>query len=511
MTTVTPQSAAAAKNRNTRAASMASTLFVKLLNDKDPLDAKRNSGAWVVAVYILEKNPGLEVLRQNVMDKLISRFGRLRSVMTMDAKLQRAVFTDVDGEFDMNYHMPDISKETENFTRDQLFQYVGDLNSFQYDLTKPLWRYILIPKLADGRAAIISCVNHAVGDGLALIDVAEALYDPIPVDEPVKKNIKHQGKKPVVRKLDFLSQLGIFLYGAYFGLTLTFAKPDPPNILRLPDGQKPVGKKCLATAEPISLDRFKEIKDKMEGTTINDILMAVMTLTIKALFVEKGSYKPGERVTAQFPFSTRGVGEGGLDIYGEPHNKISYAFYNFQFEGDRLDAVWNTKHEIDSIKLSPAPYVMVQNVKVAMALLSDSKMMDLTAKVGNFGTAQLSNVPAPQGQVSTCGGVKIDEMGFFLFSPLSCYLGILTYNNVVNTAFNLDSGLGLDPKDLARHWNNEFDQLYKEVMEKAGSGTIPEPVFDTEYYRKIAKGFLYTLAVIAVYWMLSILRRRFAK
>ena len=46
-------------------------------------------------------------------------------------------------------------------------KYIGSLNEFKYELDKPLWRAILIPKLENGEAAIIMCTNHAIGDGLA--------------------------------------------------------------------------------------------------------------------------------------------------------------------------------------------------------------------------------------------------------------------------------------------------------------------------------------------------------
>jgi len=485
----------------TRTASEQSSLFAMMLHHDD-LVTKRNSAAWVVAVSILERNPGRETVRNLLNEQLVKKFFRFRSTLTLNEKSE-GIFHEVSvDDMDWDYHVPDLSQSTKGYTREQVYKFVSDLNEQKYDLSKPLFRYFLIPSMENGEAAIVSSINHAIGDGLALVAVTDGLHGL--VEQPAagtSLSVKHQGKKPVVNKLDYLSQLGIMLYGVFFAITLPLAKPDPPNPLRMPKGQKPLGQKRLAMAAPLSLDRVKEIKNKLPGTTINDVLMALMTMTLKAYFLDVGAYRKNDRVTAQFPYSMRDVGEGGLDKTGEPHNRVSYAYFNFDLlSKDRISTIWNTKHQIDVIKVSPAPLVVSWNVRLALRLFSKNTMMDLAAEGANFGTAQLSNVPAPQGQV-TFAGVKILDMGFFLFSPLACYLGILTYNNIVNAAFNLDSGLNVDPKDLAKHWNDEFEALYKDVMEKAGDGVIAEPPHDTSSYQKIGRNFLAFIGFILFYVM----------
>ena len=498
--TVTPSAAptdSTVQFRTKRKASAISTVMSKALFDKEA----KYAGAWIIGLTILEKNPGLDRLRELLRERLVSKYVRFRSQLVInekgEAEFHELDVADIDYE---SYHVPDLSELTsaKPWSRNELFEYLAKLNEFEYDLSRPLWRYLLIPNLENGEAAIISSISHAIGDGLALIEVLEGLYD----KPPSEQGIKHTGKKMPSSKFDFLTKLGIFLYGIYHGLSIPLARPDPPNKLRLKKGVKPLGKKLIASAQPIDLERVKEIKNKMEGTTINDVLMGLMTMTLKSFFTEEEpeNFKKNQRVTAQFPISMRGLGEGGLDAFGEPHNKISYAYFDFHFDGSRTDIIWDTKFQIDCIKISPSPVVVGFSAKLINNLLPTQLMLNLTRDAANLGSAQLSNVPAPQGQVSLLG-VKVVDMSFFLFSPLACYLGILTYNNKVVASFNLDSGLGVDPKILAKHWSKEFEELYKEVMSK--EGVLTPPKFDIEFYKKVSIG---TIGTIVAFISLIILR-----
>lgn len=484
-----------------RKASTTTTIFTKHLHD----ERMKKSGAWIIAISQLEGNPGLDAIKAKIKDKVFNKYVRFRSQLALNEK-REAIFVESPEPLDEAYHFHEESCD-QPWSIEQMNRYIGDLNDFEYDLSKPLWRIILIPKLENGQAASVLCVNHAIGDGLALVEVNESLYEPIPEEEHTSNEpIRHGGKKPPKRNMDMLSQMGVFLYGLFHGLSAPLSTPDPKTPLRLDQGLRPLGKKWIASAEPIDLNRVKQIKNKMAGCTINDVLMGLMTMTLKSFFLEeKPSFDLTTKVTASFPISMRAVGEGGLGLDGEPHNRISFAYFDFHFTGSRIDIVWQTKHQIDCIKISPSPLVVMWSLHLANMILPEKQMLDFTNDSANRGTAQLSNVPAPQRQVKVFGK-KVEQISFYLFSPLSVYLGILSYNGQVTAAFNLDSGLDVDPNKLTKHWNQEFEKLYEEVMSQPGD-TLPEPKHDTEFYRKVAIGFLSTIAAIIGMIVLSILVR----
>lgn len=483
-----------------RLGSAATTIFAKILFDKrhngkllgtkaeDGTQATAfNNGAWVIGLAVLDRAPSIEEVRERIRTKIIDRFVRFNAVLRMNV-WGASVFEELpaDTPIDWEYHVPDLSEMSAGWTTEDVHKYLASLNNYKYDLDKPLWRYLILPNLADGTCALISCINHVIGDGLALVSVTECLYD------PVEEDFKHGGKRPATggkSKFDLLTRLGVFVHGLGQGALVPISTTDAPNPLRLPKGQMALGTKRLALAKPLSLERVKDIKNKMEGVTINDVLMGVMTLTLRRLFNEERTRS--KNVTAQFPISMRRAGEGGLDpVFGEPHNNVSYAFFGFDLDlKDREESVWRCKQQIDLIKISPSPLMININTRIGSMLLPTGLMLDIANKVSNLGTAQLSNVPAPQKQVSMFNGCKVKDMNFFLFSPLACYFGILSYNGIVNAAFNLDSGLNVDPQRLANIWNDEFDALYAEIETKTKEGQqLVEPVQDVNYYRILGLG-----------------------
>jgi hypothetical protein len=159
------------------------------------------------------------------------------------------------------------------------------------------------------------------------------------------------------------------------------------------------------------------------------------------------------------------------------------------------------------VKISPAPLLMELNLKIGGLVLPNRLLLDIASYVALLGTAQLSNVPAPASEVTLFGGCRVLDLNFFLFSPLACYLGILTYNNRVNAAFNLDAGLGVDPKRMAELFREEFDLLRAEIAEKTQSVDVLKAPKrkDLGFYRGLGvitfAIILYIVASLSMAWL----------
>ncbi len=77
-----------------------------------------------------------------------------------------------DGEFDMEYHVRHLRLPEPGSMR-QLFDLATQLYLEPFDRTRPLWRFVLIDGLEDGRAALWSILHHAVADGIGQLRMAE--------------------------------------------------------------------------------------------------------------------------------------------------------------------------------------------------------------------------------------------------------------------------------------------------------------------------------------------------
>ena len=93
-----------------------------------------------------------------------------------------------DPEFDLGYHVRHIALPEPGSER-QLLDLAAQLYQDPYDRSRPLWYFVLIDGLEDGRGALFSKMHHSLADGIAGLRLSE-LYvdrsrdqpDPPPVD-----------------------------------------------------------------------------------------------------------------------------------------------------------------------------------------------------------------------------------------------------------------------------------------------------------------------------------------
>jgi WS/DGAT/MGAT family acyltransferase len=84
-----------------------------------------------------------------------------------------------DRAFDLDYHVRGIVLPAPGSFA-QLEQTIARLHGELLDRTRPLWQFIVIEGLADGRAALYSKVHHSALDGGAGMVLTKAMYDVTP-------------------------------------------------------------------------------------------------------------------------------------------------------------------------------------------------------------------------------------------------------------------------------------------------------------------------------------------
>lgn len=420
---------------------------------------------------ILEKDPGGTLLRDTLWKRL-THMGRFRSRLIVNRFGGKWVEFSEDQLIEMRdsgYLWSEVCPGG-TATREDINIVVNQGYTWEYDRHKPLWRCQYCPKLADGTAVLITTINHAIGDGISLIATLFSLKDD---DEDSRKtaaaaadrskSIVQHGKKVKGPTLGPITKVRAFSYGVVHGLTSSTWKPDPKNAFSMPDVTKPSSIKHVAQAEAISLEEMKAVKNRFPGVTLNDIMMACMTGAIRSYLQEVNDPAVQKKtlVRGAFPINLRSPHEPVLRN-GEPMNKWAYGMFKFDFNyKTRIELVWKVKRQIDKIKISPSPLIQHTLAKVLTKSMPRKLLLNQLLNMANLTTAQLSNVPGPQHEISICG-MKVKDLSFYLFTPVGLYIGVMSYNGKVTASVNVDGSTGVDAKQLAKHWKLEFEALKAE-------------------------------------------------
>ncbi len=87
-----------------------------------------------------------------------------------------------DHEFDLDWHLRRIGAPGDGSLRDLLDYFTPWLQD-GYDRRRPLWLYVVVDGLAEGRGALLSKIHHTVGDGESLVNMSLA-YTSLERDAP---------------------------------------------------------------------------------------------------------------------------------------------------------------------------------------------------------------------------------------------------------------------------------------------------------------------------------------
>ena len=138
----------------------------------------------VGAALVFEGGPGLT--RDAIVERLSTRLHLIpryrQRLEEPPLGLANPVWVD-DGDFDLDWHVRHATLPAPGGMA-ELEAFVGREMSRRLDRSRPLWELHVVDGLADGRAALVPKMHHALVDGVAAIDVGTVLLDPAP--EPIE-------------------------------------------------------------------------------------------------------------------------------------------------------------------------------------------------------------------------------------------------------------------------------------------------------------------------------------
>ena len=259
---------------------------------------------------------------------LVPRFRQRLVVPPLEAG--RPLWAD-DVNFNLSYHirhtaLPEPGGEA------QLKRLAGRVFSQQLDRSKPLWELWLVQGLERDRFALLTKTHHAMVDGVSGVDIGTVLFDLEPVPAPVAiedgwvpqpepgttelvaRGISEAATAPIklaeraieaVRHPESTARKAVEALEGVSEVFSGFAHPAPDVPLNQEIG--PHRRYVWARSE---LATFKAIKGSLGGT-VNDVVLAAVTGSIRNWLHQRGVRTEGLELRALVPVSIRAEDERG--------------------------------------------------------------------------------------------------------------------------------------------------------------------------------------------------------
>jgi WS/DGAT/MGAT family acyltransferase len=362
-----------------------------------------------------------------------------------------------DPDFDLEFHVRHIALPKPGDWR-QLCIQVARLHARPLDLNKPLWEmYVIegldqVEGLPPGCFAVLTKIHHAAIDGVSGVEVTAATHDLqidgtpsppeapwVPESEPTLlelslRAVMNNSQQPI-RFARILGEAAPPLIRT--ALESSFRRDDeaPAEVPRT-RFNGPVAPHRVFEASSFSLADIKQIRKRVEGCTVNDVILSIVGGTLRR-YLEHHLELPFETLSAFAPISTRRADEAG-----KAGNQVSGMFVALHTdERDpvrRLEKVYRTTRSSKEMTEAVGARNMTdvaQTMPGALAGLSGR----LIARTGLMSTMRpvahcvVSNVPGPQiplyftgARMVACFGLGLPMSGIGLFHAVLSYDGNIT-------------------------------------------------------------------------------------
>jgi diacylglycerol O-acyltransferase len=416
----------------------------------------------------------IEELRAHVGRRL-GRVPRLRQrVIEVPFGQGRPVWVD-DADFDIEYHVRLTSLPLPG-GKDQLLDLMSRVQAIALDRARPLWEMWFVDGVANDRVGLIIKTHHALGDGIANVDLALALVDlepdPAP-DEPAPEwkpraatatrdllieSLTDQARRPLAmaRAAAELARDPRPAIGTATSVVRTVrdfvTKPSPAP------WNRDVGAQRRWVSARVPLQTVRAIRGDHEAT-INDVVLAACSGALRRFLTERVD-TPAElpaTLKAMVPVSLRSDDEHG-DTLG---NRISLILVDLPIS-------------------EPDPVIRLERIHTQTRELKGSDMVDgaqaileladtiprLAPAVTRFVSRQIpmnlvvTNVPGPPIPLFLRGAPLVETYPYVeVLDNEGLTIAVVSYADTLFFGITGDRDVMHDIADLATAIPDEFDKL----------------------------------------------------
>lgn len=406
-----------------------------------------------------------------------------RKLKTVPFGLDHPVWVD-DREYDVKRHVHRLAVPSPGGD-EELAELCGHLASMPLDRSRPLWEMWVIEGLASGRIAVFTKMHHASVDGVNGANMLSHLCSLEPGEPPL--DLAEPKARPGAAPSDttllvkavaanvtrpFNAVRLVKPTVALLGKTLSrvrsgTAMAAPLTAPRTSFNGTITGHRSIAFAD-ISLQRIRDIKNAVEGATVNDVVLTVSGGALRRYLEERGEL-PATSLLASVPVSvheTTGNSKGS--------NKVSAIFAKLGTDiAEPLERLAKmsvaNKHAKEHNKAIPADtlqewaeFAAPRTFGLAVRAVSSLGLADMGPVIHNL---VISNVPGPPVPLYFMGA-RI--LGLYPLGPVfhGAGLNITVMSNMQTMHVGLiacESAMP-NPWKLAEKFSEELDALYADAV-----------------------------------------------
>ncbi len=385
-------------------------------------------------------------------------------------------------DFDLKYHLRHITLPKPGDWR-QLLVLAAELQARPLDMSRPLWEMYVVDGLdassvglPEGTFATIAKTHHATLDGVAAIELANAMHDPTPEPRHLEPtNAWRAGPEPspwelMGRATHNFSVRPLRLAGTV-GRTVPALGRVPLGLVRgkvsLPLGPSTRFNRAITSHRVIEtrrydLDDLRRIKRSVPGVTVNDVVLALVGGAMRSYLSAKGEL-PERSLTAMVPISVRTEAE--RDVGGNLL-AVTTALLCTDIASpmDRLAAIHESTAKSKTFADALGARTLVEYSEYLPGALL-GRGIRLAARLPGLAGTVVTNVPGPQSPLYMRGARMVRTYGML---PLLYGTGL--NHMVMSYCGEVTVCVTSCPEFLpdAQAYGDEFDRSFEELAKAAG-------------------------------------------
>lgn len=420
--------------------------------DKDPY-----LSSTFANLSVLDRPPDFDRLRRR-MERATHAIPRLRQrVQSAPANLTPPLWVE-DPDFDIDYHVRRVALPQPGSMR-QLLDLATLIVNDPFDRTRPLWQFVVVEGLADGRAVLVEKLHHTIADGEGSIQLSLQFFD-FERDAPEPAPIPHSDERPDAHNEYGSTDLWRDILSGPLKIPLGLVKQireliaDPTQVpaagaatldtLRALIGQ-------MADLDPAksplwterSLRRhvdvlrvpFREARDaaRLLGGTLNTLLLTAASDAAGRYHSALGS--PVPQLRASMAISTRGNGDDGANAFSLARMLVPTGDMPV---ADRFRLVHDITTNVDSGSAAQALNAIAA-VAGSLPTGVTTRLARLQSQTVDFATSNVKGTPLP---VYVAGSEILNN---FPIGPLA---GVAFNLTLLSHVGSLDMGINMDTKAI---------------------------------------------------------------